>query len=258
MTSRRQVVGFDRTLELSWLDATVGFVSQGLDPAEVRARVFTYLEGVVPGSTNNSARGKTATVLTRIWSKVPPAAVGLRDAAIRLFPDATPQERLALHWALTIAAYPYFLDAATHIGRLLRLHGEMDVRQLTRRLSETWGQRELVQRTAQLVARSMRLWGILRPQSRPGAYQLALQPVDVGSVVPLLVEALLLGVGRETVAASEIEAHPALFPFAVSAGGNALRSAERLDIHRVGLDIEQVSLRVRPSTPPSGGGHLWR
>lgn len=244
MTRDRRIVGFDRTLELAWLDATVGFVTQGLGPAAVRDRVFTYLEGVVPGTTNNSARGKTVTVLTRIWSKVAPRATGLRDAAARLYPDATPQERLALHWAMTLAAYPYFSDVATHMGRLLRLHGELEVPQLTRRLSETWGQRELVQRTAQLVARSMSLWGVLRPDSRPGVYRLARPPLDLApAVVLLLAEALLLGIGRETASASDIEAHPALFPFAVRMSSKVLRAAERLEVDRVGLDMEQVSLK---------------
>jgi hypothetical protein len=245
VTRGGQVVGFDRTLELSWLDATVGFVIQGLEPAEVRKRVFAYLEGVVPGLTNNSARGKTATVLTRIWSKVAPSTVGLRNAALPLYVDGSPQERLALHWALTLAAYPYFLDAAAHIGRLLRLHGEMDVPQLTRRLSETWGQRELVQRTAQLASKSMSMWGVLRPLARPGAYRLAGRPLEIGpDVTPLLAEALLLGIGREALAASVIEVHPALFPFDVVLNGSALRHCDRLEVNRVGVNVDQVNLRA--------------
>src|SRR5699024_8255226 len=66
VTRHRQVVGFDRTLELTWMDATAGFVADGLGTADVRRRLFEYLEGIVPGDTPHTQRGKTITVLTRI------------------------------------------------------------------------------------------------------------------------------------------------------------------------------------------------
>jgi hypothetical protein len=216
-----------------------------MTPAEVRRRLFGYLDGVVPGDTNSSARGKTVTVLTRIWSKVAPAAVGLRDDALQLYANAQPATRLALHWALTVAAYPYFLDVATHAGRLLRLQDEVQVPQLTRRLGATWGQRELVQRTAQLAARSMALWGVLRPGARPGTYLLAGAPMQVDAEAgALIAESLLLAGGWTAIPAHEIAAHPAFFPFAAKLVPSGLRSAHRLEVHRVGLDADQVSLRV--------------
>jgi hypothetical protein len=244
VTRDRRVVGFDRTLELAWLDATVGFVVQGLSESEVRKRVFAYLDGVVPGATNNSARGKTVTVLARIWSNVPASNAGFRSAAARAFSDAGTHERIAIHWAMMLAAYPYFLDAASHVGRLIRLHGEVEVPQLTRRLSASWGERELIQRTAQLVARSMSLWGVLQPRERAGTYTLARKPMKLPTtIVFLLAEALLIGIGRESVTTGEIEAHPALFPFDVNLPPGSLRMSDRFEVHRVGLDQEHVNLR---------------
>lgn len=252
MRQTRKVVGFDRTLELAWLDAVAGFVLHGGSEADVRKRVIDYLEGVVPGTTNNSARGKTVTVLTRIWSNVPSEMVGLRDAAARVFPDVDPDERLAIHWALMLAAYPYFLDASTHIGRLLRLHGFVEVVQLTRRLSSSWGERELIQRTAQLIARSMGLWGVLVPEPRQGTYIPAGKRITLSqATLGLLAEALLIGMRRESLTSGEIDAHPALFPFSFQMTPGALRSAERLDVNRVGLDQELVSRNSRLLGRPS-------
>lgn len=243
MAQDRRVVGFDRTIERTWMDATAGFVAEGLTTAEVRRRLFAYFDGVLPGTTNSSARGKTVTVLVRIWSRVPDAVRGLRDDVVRLFPHATPSERLALHWAMTIAAYPYFYDVSSIAGRLLRLHGHIEVPQLTSRLGELWGERELIQRTAQLATRTMLLWEVLAQNGKPGVYTVAAKRYVVGAKAGQCVTEALLLAGRGALRVSEIAAHPALFPFDINIDAGRLARAQRLELHRIGLDVDQVSLR---------------
>ena len=63
------------------------------EPRKSSCRLFAYLDGVLPGTTNSSARGITVTVLVRIWSRVPDVARGLRDDVVLLFLSATPSER---------------------------------------------------------------------------------------------------------------------------------------------------------------------
>lgn len=73
--SRRKTIGFDRRLALDWLEATASRVAAGDSLEEVRAGMWEYLEGKVSGDKFNSDRGKTMTVLTRIWAKVPPLLI---------------------------------------------------------------------------------------------------------------------------------------------------------------------------------------
>jgi hypothetical protein len=243
MARDRQVVGFDRTLELPWMDAAAGFVADGMTPPEVRRRLFTYLDGVLPGTTNSSARGKTVTVLLRIWSRVPEDAIRLRDDVVRMFPDLSASDRLAVHWVMAMVAYPYFHDVATIAGRLLRLHERLEVPQLTARLGESWGERELIQRTAQIVARTMLLWGVFAPHSRLGVYTAtSRRPVLGAHVRHCVTEAMLLAT-RGALRLAEIASHPALFPFELEISAGELSRAPRLELHRMGLDVDQVSLR---------------
>ncbi len=246
MTKRdRRVVGFDRTLELTWLDACAGFVADGLTGTELRQRLFVYLDGVVPGETNSSARGKTVTVLTRIWSRVDQDSAELRDSALQTFANASPGGRFVLHWMMAMAAYPYFFDVAATVGRLLQLHEEMGVPQLTRRLGDVWGQRELVQRTAQVVARSMALWGALELGDTRGRYRRPAAPILVEPALgPLLAECVLRGARLSGMPAADLSTHPALFPFQVVLDIQRLRSTDRLEVNRIGLNTDLVSLRL--------------
>jgi hypothetical protein len=61
-------IGFDRELNLSWLDLTAGLVQEGLDVDQTRQELTTRLANEIPGK---EACRKTVTVLTRIWSRVP-------------------------------------------------------------------------------------------------------------------------------------------------------------------------------------------
>lgn len=247
MKRERQVVGLDRTIELSWMDATAGFVADGLETADVRRRLFEYLEGIVPGNTPHTQRGKTITVLARIWSRVAPEAVGLRDAALALYGDTPAETRVALHWAMVLAAYPFFLDAAAIVGRLLRLHDETNLQQVSRRLEEGWGARPFIHRSAHRVLQTMDRWGVIRTGDKPGHYKPAARGITVdGRCATVMAEALLLGRRGGAVPADDIARHPALFPFHVHLDRTELRRASRLQVHREGMDTDQVSLRASP------------
>jgi len=79
---------------------------------DVREFLWGLLDGVVGGDTVHSARGKTLTVLMRIWVTVPSIAEPLRAAAIKRIPLASSEERLAIHWAMSVACYPFFAEVA--------------------------------------------------------------------------------------------------------------------------------------------------
>ena len=70
-TGRKTTIGFDRTIHIEWLDIAAARVSRGELPTEIRKVLWDFLEDLVPGNTNSSGRGKTLTVLTRIWLTVP-------------------------------------------------------------------------------------------------------------------------------------------------------------------------------------------
>ena len=78
------IIGFDRKIQASWLDATARLAAAGLSAADVRERLDDVLDGQVSGEGPHSARGKTKTVLLHIWVTVPRPVVPLRDEALAM------------------------------------------------------------------------------------------------------------------------------------------------------------------------------
>ncbi len=240
---RRTTIGFDRKVDLAWLDAAASRVAAGATEEEVRAYLWRLLEGTVAGNRFNSARGKTVTVLAHIWSQVPEEARALRDRAVRLLPEVSPAHRVALHWAMALATYPFFADVATTVGRLLALQGNVTLAQVTRRLVELWGERSTIVRAAQRVVRSMVQWGILKDTAERGVYEQAEPPMEAaGPLAQVLLEALLLGVSSDGMPLDQALRHPALFPFRLDLAAHDVRRAARLRVHRQGLDMDVVAL----------------
>src|SRR3954454_8039037 len=118
----RTRIGFDRTISYEWLDAAVARVMSGDPPEQTRRVLWDFLEDVEPGTTNNSGRGKTLTVLTRIWISVPAQAEPLKQAALKQIASASSEQRIGIHWAMAAGTHPFFFDVATHVGKLIKLN----------------------------------------------------------------------------------------------------------------------------------------
>jgi hypothetical protein len=239
----RKVLGFDRPLELEWLDAVADRVALGGSTEEVRAFAHRLLDGVVSGTTFNSNRGKTVTVLCHIWSSVPDNCVELRDRAAEALREASKESRLAIHWAMMVATYHFFGDLAEHTGRLLRLQGNANLIQLTRRMQEGWGDRATLRTIVQRLVRSMASWGVLQAAEEKGTFDFAGQPRVVPDLhAELLLEALLIHRGGGSIPVEQALRHPMFFPFTLELQAHTLRAAPRFAVHRQGGSEDVVEL----------------
>lgn len=242
--NRRQTLGFDRRIDLEWLDAAAAKAATGASNEEVRAYIWELLGGVVSGDAHGSARQKTTTVLHHLWGDVPKQAKPLRDRALVELASCSADERLALHWAMALGTYPLFADAASAVGRLLVLQGQFTLAHLTRRLVSTWGERSTLTRAGQRVVRSMVAWGALQDTDAHGMYEALLPRRRVRPAVGvLLIEALLLDSEDASVPLVQLTGHPALYPFSLDLNAGHLRSASQFRVHREGLDSDVVELQ---------------
>jgi hypothetical protein len=180
MPDRRRI-GFDRTIASEWLDATVARVMSGEAPEATRKSLWEVLEDVESGTTNNSNRGKTLTVLTRIWISVPKKAEPLRRAALKCIASTPGEKRIGIHWAMVVGTHPFFFDVATQVGKLIKLHGQVSRSQIKRRMTETWGDRSTLERTIQHVLRSMARWGLLRAGDEHGSLMGPPHRIEIGA-----------------------------------------------------------------------------
>jgi hypothetical protein len=241
--SERKRIGFDRTISAEWLDAAAARVVSCERPEVTRKFLWDFLEDVEPGTTNNSSRGKTLTVLTRIWVSVPFQAESLRQAALNCIASTSGEKRIGIHWAMVVGTHPFFFDVATHIGKLIKLNGQASRSQIKRRMIEAWGDRSTLERTIQHVVRSIAQWGLLRAGSENGSLISRGQRICIGDEVgQLLVHSVLLGHGS-ALPFSHLLDHPALFPFNLKISARDLMENPMLRVQRQGDGTDIVELR---------------
>lgn len=241
--NRRATIGFDRRLDLEWLDAAAAQAQAGADPEEMRSSLSTVLAESQNGEGAPSARKKTVTVLNHIWGQAEGVAEDLRQHALAEMELAPPEERLALHWAMMAGRYPVFTDLAAISGRLLVLQDELTLAQLTRRMVDLWGERSTLERAVQRIVRSMIQWGVLKDTPTLGRYEVARSSRPIGPrASTLLIHALLVDAEGAALPIDQLIGHSALFPFRISIGSADLRAAPQFNVHRQGLDMDVVEL----------------
>ena len=244
----RKTIGFDRDIQLEWLDATADWAAQQLSVADIREQLGQLLAGEVAGAGPHSARGKTMTVLLHIWVHVPDALVPLRDEGLTLLRGRSGRARLPLHWGMCMATYPFFRDVAAVIGRLHGLQGTVALTHITRRTTETWGERSTVIRSDRRIARSLVRWGVLTETGDRGVYAAAPRIAISGDdeVAPWLIEAGLSNCERRARPLRSLLSSPELFPFSLQVSPRQLSTRRGVEVHRQGLD-EDIVLFCEPA-----------
>lgn len=224
-------IGFDRRLRHEWLDYTAECVVADIPPEAIRAKLHDLLAPAVAESGERGARSKTITVLLRMWLVSDARTDALRRDALSLFTRSTFEQRLALHWGLAAATYPFFLDVVSSIGRLLRLQPTISLAEVVRRATEKWGDRERVARSARHVLQSIRDWAVLTGTGRTGVYHASAQrPVVQGELAAWILEAVLRGSGAVMAPLRQLEQSPALFPFTIALGSTGISPNPRLEL----------------------------
>ncbi len=242
---RRKLLGFDQRVRLEWLEAAAGHAASGKSYDEMREALLDLLDGVVGGRRFASARSKTVTVLCRIWGGVVPGTTGIRARAIDALSRVDASERVALHWAMSLVAYPFFADVAGIVGRLLELQADAPMAHIVRRTVELWGDREKVHGASQKVVRSMADWGGLTEAPSKGIFQKRTPLAVRGELAAILAEALIFGGEQSAVPLPQLLRHPAAFPFQLDVTAHDLRRSPCFEIDRQGLDIDMISLSAR-------------
>jgi hypothetical protein len=241
--SRRVAIGFDRRLDLEWLDVAAAQAAKGGSNADLRAAVWAFLEGSVAGDNPDSARRKTVTVLNHVWGQFPHRRAELRLRALAQLEDADANERLALHWAMMVGAYPLFTDTATAIGKLLVLQGEFAIAHLNRRLVAQWGERSTLERAAQRIVRSMVQWGVLQDTAQRGTYRAVSGSKTIRPAYAMvLFEALLIDSDTASTPLPQLIGHATSFPFRFDVNANHFRNSPQFILHRQGLNVDCVEL----------------
>jgi hypothetical protein len=235
-------VGFDRRIQLDWLDTTAALVQAGLPLDEISERLNRYLVDKVVG---DEARAKTILVLFRVWANVRDEHKHLRDEGLQLAAQTHSEERLWIHWAMSLLTYPVFRDVAATVGRLSRLQGVISNDQVQRRIVEHWGQRTTVQRATRRLIRTFVDWSVLKDTGKRGHYEANPPNRTANQDLALwFLTCALQANEAEQIPMGELSQLPYLFPFDLLPFTNHVRQSERFEVTRQGLDLEMVAARL--------------
>ena len=250
MNGRKLQVGIDRPIRLKWLEHTASFVMAGIDEKALKNELERVLSSTFPSSASDTrgSLSKTITILIKTWLRVPRDLHALRDAALELLPDVKKNDRIAIHWGMIMAVYPFWGVVAAQTGRLLRLQGNVSAIQLQRRLREQYGERETVSRRVRYMIRGFIDWGVLRGTNAKGLYTAgASYSIESPRLSTWLVEASLHSRMNSSAAIKNLLDSPSIFPFRLAhiSADHLASLSPRLELLRHGLDEDLVKLRDR-------------
>ncbi len=256
MTARQTQIGFSRRIRLEWFDRTADLVLAG----NGRAAVNDALQGLlrdkvsVGGQARGCNRNRVVGILLKTWLDVPAGLEALRDDGLRLLRGLEQKDRIAVHWGMALAAYPFWGAVAAYAGRLLRLQGTAAAAHVQRRIRERYGERETASRAAQRVIRTFIDWGVLNDTPNKGVYIRGERHTvqDPAPAVWLLEACLRSGAARSAVMTDLLDS-PSLFPFLLPrlSASRAAAATSRLDILQRGLDGDLLMLRENSGQPPA-------
>jgi hypothetical protein len=243
MTNREKIVGFDRTIQYNWIDSAVEMMHKGLPPEQIWLDLDPIIGSVLTGI---DARRKCKTVIFRTWIKVPKKDIQFRDEALQLIHDASPSERISVHWGMCCVAYTYFRDVASIIGKMLKFQDEINSQQLIRRVVEIYGERETAIRATQRLIVTLKNWQVIDEYldkniiSRKNKQKLDL----ADKIQAWLIESLLRASGERSMATSMIQQHSSYFPFMLKPQPSILSLNKRLESGRNSGTEDVVWLRA--------------
>ena len=252
MNGRKAQIGFSQRIRLEWFEQTANLILAGNDKATINDSLQDLLQNKVSvgGKSVRGNREKVITILLKTWLTVPRQLEKLRDEGLEILQGLPRKDRIAVHWGMTLAAYPFWGSVAAHTGRLLRLQGTAAAAHVQRRVKEDYGERETASRAARRVMRSFIDWGVLKETGYKGVYGQGSQyPVEDHRLIAWMVEASLCAKANGSAAIKDLLDSPSLFPFRmayISAENVALLSP-RLNTLRHGLDDDLVMLREERS-----------
>lgn len=215
-----KTVGFDRVIRRYALNRALELAHEDVDVETARTRLGEWLEGSISSA---SSRQKSAGILRSIWLDPPARCRALRDEALAIDtaaengePVVGSADRLALHWGMAMAAYPFVGAVAETAGRLLRLQETISLSGIRRRVQESYGDRPTVNKAVPCVLRSIEDWGILNSEGDTQFAAGTTQAISSTRLAGWLLEATLHARRTEADDFQALLAAPHLFPFTLS------------------------------------------
>jgi hypothetical protein len=250
MGKRHETIGIKQVVRLEWYDYALDMLLDGQLPKEIRLQLDEFIRERLQsggyGERGEQTYTKAVTQVMKCWVSPDYELISFRNCAMTLARSTAKELRSALHWTVTVAAYPFWYRVATQVGRLLNLQDSITQSQIRLRCFEAMGERSTVERSARRVIRSFVAWELLQDIETKGCYEkTAPAKVTDPNLAILMIEAALLAMPDAKGALGLLLNNPAFFPFElpVLSGDFIAQRSDRVEVNRYGMDDELLKLK---------------
>ena len=235
-------IGFSRTIILDWLDVTASLCVQKIEPVKIRQQLAQTISGNVHGK---DAQRKTIDVLSAIWVKTEKSAPRIRREALEIYQTlSSSEERLWLHYGMTIVCYPFFRKCVAAIGQISRVDEFITRKVIKERITGDYGHLGALDRSVERIIASLTNWGALANTDLKNTYKICLQGFSSSEILQSwLLTCALFAHPSDGIPFADLVHLPELFPFKLVIGVDSLRRDPRFEVHRQGNGIEMVILK---------------
>lgn len=206
----KKTIGFNMKVWRRHLDNLVRELPRS-SGEELRRQVEDYVACDIHGLRS---RSKTLTILFKIWVNPPKQHERLRRDALNMFPYLSAQERLALHWGMTVLAYPFFKQTVYELGNLFQLQDVVPSQQLMRKMRALYGERHSVRVATTAILSSLRDWGVITTSGQHENKQAEKIEIIHCELKRWLTEVMIHTSGHQALLLDAINQFPSFFPFA--------------------------------------------
>jgi len=234
-------IGFSRTILLDWLDVTASLCIQNIEPLAIRQRLADTISGTVNGV---DAQRKTIDVLSAIWVKTQKSAPHIHQEALTIFPLlSSSEERVWLHYGMTLVCYPFFRKCVSAIGQISRTEEIITRKMIKDRIAGDYGHLGALDRSVERIIASLTDWGALAKTEQIKEYRI--QQRCFSSFEQLqswLLTSALYAHPSDGIPFNDLIHLPELYPFKLTIGVDKLRHDSRFEINRQGGRLEMVRI----------------
>lgn len=228
-----KAISLSRSITPDYLDMTVQIVCNASESEEIKTKMNEYLSNYIKSSTNLR---KTREILLNTWVNGPEDLNDFRHKALQLYKTAPNSEKIAIHWAMLILAFPIFKDLCSIIGKLSDVQETMTLAQIKRRIFEQWGERTTLLHSTDKIIKTLKDFNVLSPV-KPGIFRTPKIKIEDERITSLLIYSVLKSNEKLYSSLNGLESYPELYPFLFEVNYDELHNVGLFKIDRIGGEI---------------------
>ncbi len=240
MNKNQPLVGFDRYIAFEWLEKTAHWVMEGNSTKEMHEFIDDYLLTFISGETS---KRKTKNVLFGAWVNSDLKNGDFKEQAKKLYQTTSKNERIAIHYGMIIASYPFFLSLSKVLGRLFKLQDDVSRKEFYRRCIEVHGDRDSIKRAAARYLQSLVEWRLLDGSEKGTVKPFSKICLENPVLVTWLLSSVIFSCGKDRLSVDDIVSDPAWFPFEITYSAFQIGQAPLLEVDHQSAGSTLISLR---------------